>query len=462
MEPDDVRPLTPQGQRQADGWARRLAGEPVTRLLSSPARRCTDTLHPLAKQTGLPLEVDARLAEGADPEAARSWLLGMSGEVVVCSHGDVVPALVAGWPAERPGPGSAAGRVRCRKGDGWQIQLDGSEWTVVYEPQIASAPDDEPLSDAARVGVLDLGSTSFHLLVADVDSTGGITRVGRERVMLRLGALLADHGVIPAPAFARAVETVAALRADAEEAGAQLLIAVATAALREARNGAELVVELERALGVPVRRISGAQEARLVLGALFARLGEGPEPMLALDLGGGSLELALGESGRALWQTSLPLGVVRLLTELGPAPDPLGAEFVAKLRKRVASALAPHRQRLRPPAHARAVATGGTLRALVRLLHTGDGAPSRELLGVEQLGALAEHLAGLPHDRRLALPRMSRRRVDLLPVGALILSTVCRELGIRRVEPCDWGLREGVLLDHLRAGPAEPESREKE
>jgi exopolyphosphatase/guanosine-5'-triphosphate,3'-diphosphate pyrophosphatase len=155
-------------------------------------------------------------------------------------------------------------------------------------------------SDAKlRVAVLDLGSTSFHLLVADASPTGRIERVVRQRVMLRLGATIAAEGEIPKAIAARAVESARELQGLAEAHGAERLIPVATAALRDARNGAALASSIARELGTKVRVLSGLEEARLIFGAFRRRVPLGDAAALGMDLGGGSLELAIGDARSA-------------------------------------------------------------------------------------------------------------------------------------------------------------------
>ena len=128
-------------------------------------------------------------------------------------------------------------------------------------------------SDAKlRVAVLDLGSTSFHLLVTDASPTGKIERVARRRSMLRLGATIAEEGAIPKPIASRAVEAARALRRVAEEHGVDRLLPVATAALRDASNGAPLTDSIAKALGTPVRLLSGLEEARLIFAAFRPRI----------------------------------------------------------------------------------------------------------------------------------------------------------------------------------------------
>ena len=203
-----------------------------------------------------------------------------------------------------------------------------------------------------RVAVLDLGSTSFHLLVADASPTGTIERVVRRRVMLRLGATIADEGAIPKPIASTAVESARALRRVAEEHGAERLLPVATAALRDASNGAPLAESIARALGTPVRVLSGIEEARLIFAAFRHRIPLRDAVALGMDLGGGSLELAIGDGFEVQWETTLPLGVTRLHGELAQH-DPLKRRERKQIEERVEESLAACRQggaRARPEA----------------------------------------------------------------------------------------------------------------
>jgi len=319
-------------------------------------------------------------------------------------------------------------------------------------------------SDAKlRVGVIDLGSTSFHLLVADASPTGRIERVVRRREMLRLGATIADAGIIPKAVASRAVDSARALRVLAEEHGAERLLPVATAALRDARNGAPLTDSIGRALGTPVRVLSGIEEARLIFAAFRQRLSLGDAIALGLDLGGGSLELAIGDGYDVHWETTLPLGVTRLHGELA-LHDPIKRREVKEIRRRVEECLEHGRDEVRVRAPKLPIASGGTARALARLIEErGGGRVVRGGLRVQraELSELADDLAESSHDERLRWRGIKRDRADLLPTGALILDTVMTCLGLRDLLICDWGLREGVILEALglvdgRGSPSRP------
>ena len=453
QEDDELRPLTPAGDLQSEAIATALTEEHPRRLISSPYVRCVQTLGPLARMTGLRIEQDARLAEGATLDGAALLLASLGDEPsVICGHGDLLPVLVAAVDAEGVKPSA----IDCEKGSFWRIESasEGRRRATYWLPRDSSGAPSAQVGGprARRLAVLDLGSSSFHLLVADTEPGGTIHRVGGERVMLRLGALISDGGKIPRSAADAAVDTVEQMRQDARDAGAERVIAVATAALRDASNSREVVQRLSDALGERVRLLPGEEEARLIFRAIGQRMKLGDERTLGIDLGGGSLEIAAGVRGEVRWERSLPIGSVRLHQELG-RNDPLTDAQQNAISERVRAALATLGERAQRFAPERAVAIGGTVRALYRLANGLDEDTHRIPLDASlrrsELDALVARLAGSSHAQRVRMRGMSARRADLLPTGALIVDEIFRALGLREVAVCDWGLREGVLLDAI-------------
>jgi len=190
-----------------------------------------------------------------------------------------------------------------------------------------------------RIAALDLGSNSFHLLVADVHPDGTFEAVTREKEMLRLGDEVAREGRISPPTADRAVASIRRLRQLAESVGAHEVIAKATSAIRTAANGSELVDRIEAETGVEVEVISGLEEARLIFAAVRASLVLEPAPALCIDIGGGSVEVMIGDAAGLRWATSLPLGVGRLTAELVQHDPPTKADRTA-LEERVRDVLA--------------------------------------------------------------------------------------------------------------------------
>jgi exopolyphosphatase/guanosine-5'-triphosphate,3'-diphosphate pyrophosphatase len=308
-----------------------------------------------------------------------------------------------------------------------------------------------PDPSSVRAAVLDLGSTSFTLLVADVTREGVIQPVVREKVMLRLGGVIAARNEIPSTTARRVVEVARELQRVAAQEKVEHFLPVATSALREARNGRKVAEKIGRAVGEPVRILEGEEEARLMFGAFQRRLALDHQPVVGLDLGGGSLELAVGCGRRIDAETTLPLGAVRLHSEFVRS-DPMRPREVRRIRKRVRQALTPRREALLRRGPGRIVAAGGTARTLARMLAAQRGERSfcqamPLTLKSDELHALGKHLLRSKLGERRAMPGMRRRRADLLPTGALVILGVAELLEIEDFTFCDWGLREGVLLD---------------
>lgn len=309
-----------------------------------------------------------------------------------------------------------------------------------------------------RAAVWDLGSSSFHLLVCDHTPPARLEVVLRRRALLNLGASVGAHGSIPAQRASSALAAAKRLHDALQKVGADVVVALATAALRDAANGPEVVARLERVLDTSVRVLDGPEEARLCFVGQQAGVWSSGAPTLGVDLGGGSFEVAIGRFGHVDYAMSAPVGATRLLGEL-PAQERLDGGARREIEDRTRDALVPVVEALSgyPGTAKRAVVSGGTARALARLAtaHTrrGDAVDSSEVNQVElpagQVDELATRLARMTLEERLAMPGMPARRAPMLPIGAAILSALAAELGVERFVVSVWGLREGALLDAL-------------
>lgn len=306
-----------------------------------------------------------------------------------------------------------------------------------------------------RCAVLDLGSTSFQLLVTDAEPDGSLTHVLRDRVILNLGAEVAATGRVPDGLLDRALDTVSRFRDIAERSGAVELWPVATAAFREAANQPWLSKALRGALGVPVRILAGDEEVLCTVWGIRASVALSPEPWIAFDLGGGSLEIAVVDESGIRWSDSFALGAARLSRTM-VHHDPMSRGERRDLRRLVKDLLGPAVDAARPPDDPTCIIAGGTAGALARLLAAGRWADPPTSLNqfdvtTEALGDLSRTLCAAPLDERLALPGIDERRADLLPAGSVVLATALDLFGARHAVHSEWGLREGVVLRQLEA-----------
>lgn len=448
---DGLRPLSEKGRAQALAVAASLGSvrdRAPARIVSAPALRCQQSVAPLAETLGVEVEVDERLAKGESAARALELFERDDDErpLLLCTHSDVIGGVLTALELVDSEP-------ECRKGAFWILEGTPSPRSARYfEPGHRPPKEEGPASAAesatVRAAALDMGSTSFHLLIADVSPAGEIVPVVRDKVMLRIGAVVKKGAAIPEEICERAVEVAADLHALAKREKVEHFIPVATAALRDASNGQQIAARLSAVLSTPVRILSGEQEARVIFRAFQARYELDDFAVLGADLGGGSLELVVGNRAGVMDEVTLPLGVVRLHGEM-VTNDPIGKSEVKALRRRVRDELAPVKERLtRNVGQGHCIAAGGTARALSRLVDASPGEPAAEL-SAEQLADLRDRLIVSSHAERLAMRGMRKGRADLVPTGAIILDTLVAEFALSGLRICDWGLREGVLLDAL-------------
>jgi exopolyphosphatase / guanosine-5'-triphosphate,3'-diphosphate pyrophosphatase len=308
-----------------------------------------------------------------------------------------------------------------------------------------------------RIAALDLGSNSFHLLVADVHVDGTFSAVAREKEMLRLGDDVARHGRIPPATVERAVAAVRRLVQLADALGAREVIAKATSAIRSAANGSDVVDQLEAATRIDIEVISGIEEARLIFAAVRASVVIDPGPALGLDIGGGSVEVMIGDASGLRWATSLPLGVGRLTAEC-VRDDPPSKSDRKRLDERVRAGLEPLVDEVRQRSPCMAIGTSGTLNDLVRMavaLETGEHEmpPSTNALyaSAAALGALHDRIMKAKSADRRRMPGLEeQRRAELLPAGSTLLATALELFDLDGLTASDWAMREGIVLDAVR------------
>jgi len=238
----------------------------------------------------------------------------------------------------------------------------------------------------------------------------------------------------------------------AEDKGVEDLIAFATSAVREAKNGEEVLARIRDQTGAQITVMTGTEEARLTFLAARRWFGWSSGRLLVIDIGGGSLEIASGPDEEPDAVASLPLGAGRLTRDWIPA-DPPAAQDVRRLRKHVRAQIGRETGGLLRhglPDHV--VGTSKTFRQLARI---AGAAPSAEgpfvkrTLRHADVAALAERLPKMSQAERARLPGVSASRVAQLPAGAIVADATLDLLGVDRLELCPWALREGVILRRL-------------
>ncbi len=307
-----------------------------------------------------------------------------------------------------------------------------------------------------RLGVLDVGSNTVHLLVVDAHQGARPVPAFSHIAELRLGDHLDAENRLTRECAVRLRDFVTDALRIAEDKGVQELLAFATSAVRDAANGDELLAWIREETQVDIKVLPGADESRLTFLAARRWFGWSSGRLLMLDIGGGSLEIASGVDEEPGVAVSLPLGAGRL-TRDWLAGDPPSGDEVRQLRKHVRAEIAGTAgavMRDGRPDHA--VATSKTFRQLARIAGaapSSEGAYVRRLLRHADVTALAERLPRTTVAERMKLPGVSRGRAPQLAAGAIVADAAMDLFGLPELEVCPWALREGVILRRLDALP---------
>ncbi|MFI1069293.1 Ppx/GppA family phosphatase [Streptomyces puniciscabiei] len=305
-----------------------------------------------------------------------------------------------------------------------------------------------------RVSVLDAGSNTVRLVIADVE--GGVPLpVHTVKWKLRLSEHVGADGSIAEEAVERLVKAVAAAGATARRWHASGPLAFATAVVRGAPNRQEVVRRVAAGTGVPLCVLPGETEAELTFLAARRWLGWHAGPLAVLDIGGGSLEVAFGRGRLPDFAASLPLGARRLTQEYLAVRDPPGPEELKELRRRIRHELRDVASRIRWERPRTAAVTSRTFQQLGRLCGAAPGRHGpfvhREMRG-RDLREAVRTLAALPAAERAQLPGISAPRAAQSLAGAVVGHTALKLMGLRGAVVCPWAIREGVLLRHIEDG----------
>ena len=307
-----------------------------------------------------------------------------------------------------------------------------------------------------RLGVLDVGSNTVHLIVVDAHQGAHPTPMHDDRWPLRLAEQIGDDGLLSKVGEKALLHAVQQACDQAEKQGCEDFMALVTSAIREAVNGLEVLDRVRQRTGVELQVLSGEDEARLTVLAVRRWFGWSAGKLLVLDIGGGSLELAAGVDEDPDVALSLPLGAGRMTRRYlpeardGGRPD-LGA--LAKLDAHATELITPAAKKLRAVGRPDLVAaTSKTFRTLARLTGAAPYSAGLQMprqLTREGLGQLTGFVSRIESAALAELPGVSPDRAHQVPAGAAVAAAAMRLLDVPCVRICPWALREGVILRRL-------------
>ncbi|MDF1503263.1 Ppx/GppA phosphatase family protein [Roseisolibacter sp. H3M3-2] len=325
--------------------------------------------------------------------------------------------------------------------------------------------------DALRIAAIDIGSNSIRQILADVSPDGTIQVVDEMKAMPRLGKGVDRSGALAVDSMADALSALARMATLARQMGADRIEAVATSAVRDAANGGAFLDRVREETGLRVRLLTGEEEARLSFRSALAHFELGAGRTVVMDIGGGSLELALAADGLLDRLESFPFGAIRA-TEQFLAELPRGGakveDALRQLRRAVRWAV---RDRLptKEWRGARVIGSGGTFTNLAGLVHARAGLQAARtrhgtVVTRPELTRALDHLATLTPEERAAVPGLNPARADIIVAGFAVAAEVMSVFEARELQVSGYGIREGLLLEAAAVTPtiADPgEARER-
>jgi exopolyphosphatase/guanosine-5'-triphosphate,3'-diphosphate pyrophosphatase len=312
-----------------------------------------------------------------------------------------------------------------------------------------------------KLAAIDIGTNSVHIVVVEATGRGSFEVIDREKRMVKLGAgLWTTHRLSPR-AFSDGLEVLRRYYKLAESRGVDEILAVATSATREAENGTEFLDAIFRETGLMPRVISGMEEARLIFLAARHAVDLDGSRACVIDIGGGSVEVSVGDSDDVLLNQSLRLGVQRLLDRVG-SPRPLSERQRYELAGFIQGTAGEVMQRVRELGYGRVIGTSGTIRTLGEAAYLAAGRPPTRSLNAtvckkRDIADLVGRLCSLDEVRRTKLPGIAEGRADAIHLGGVLLLELLDLARADELTLCDASLREGVIIDYLeRHGTTSP------
>jgi exopolyphosphatase/guanosine-5'-triphosphate,3'-diphosphate pyrophosphatase len=305
-----------------------------------------------------------------------------------------------------------------------------------------------------KIAAIDLGSNSLHMVIVEVGAKGAFRVVDREADMVRLGSGSLNSGRLSDLVMDRTLATLKAYRRLAQSHKVEEVIAVATSAIREAENGDDFLDRMGRKTGIWTRAISGEEEARLDYLAALNSIHLDGARALVIDIGGGSMQLALGRGKRVSLAASEKLGVLRM-TERFVQSDPISSRDEKRLRDHVRETIAAHVKRIKEFGPAVVVGTSGTILALGRLAYEAETGQKPESLhhltiSAEAVKGIKEKLRRTDLRGRLKISGLDERRADIIVAGAIVLDELLSGIKVEKLVLSEWALREGILLEFIQ------------
>lgn len=305
-----------------------------------------------------------------------------------------------------------------------------------------------------RVAVIDLGTNTFNLLIAETNSEGGFVTIFNEKLPVRLGEGGINSGIIVPDAYMRGLEAMDTYAEAIRQWRVDKKMAFATSAMRNAANGEQFVHDVFHRCGIKINIISGDEEAQFIYEGVCKAIDFHEQNSLIMDIGGGSTEFIIANKGGLLWKQSFEIGASRLLQRFTPS-DPIKQDEINELIKFLEFALAPLCEAVKDYPVYELVGASGSFDSLAEMIlsryYSGEEFSGTEFVfDLGQAEVIHKQLLSSTREQRLQIKGLVAMRVDMIVISAILVEYIIREFGIEHMRMSSYALKEGVLQKFLR------------
>lgn len=306
-----------------------------------------------------------------------------------------------------------------------------------------------------RVAVIDLGTNTFNLLIAETKSEEqGFVTIYNEKLPVRLGEGGINSGVIVPAAYQRGLEAMDTYAEAIRQWRVDKKLAFATSAMRNASNGQQFADDVFHRCGIKINIISGDQEAEYIYEGVKQAIDFHEYNSLIMDIGGGSTEFIIANKNGLVWKQSFEIGAARLLQRFSPS-DPITKEETDEMIKFLEFALGPLRDAVAEYTVQELVGASGSFDSLAEMIlarfYAGEEFEGTEFVfDLGQAEVIHKQLLSSTREQRLQIKGLVAMRVDMIVISAILVEYIIRELGIQSMRMSSYALKEGVLQQFLK------------
>ncbi len=298
-----------------------------------------------------------------------------------------------------------------------------------------------------KVAVIDIGTNTFHLLIVESINQNGFTEVYRERLFINL----AENGIqtIGSAPYKRALNAMLHFSEVISEHEVTNVTALGTAALRTASNGPQLITDIKEKTDIQIQAITGDEEARLICQGTRLAVPMTEEPVLIMDIGGGSVEFIIANNTKQFWAQSFPVGVAVLFNQFHKS-DPISKEEVSTLTGFLTETLSPLIEQLDKYNFQALVGASGTFDVLENILVNEKQSPDYSSIQTVDFKTVLDQWQYTNLEERLAHVDIPNNRAELIVVAFILIDYITQLTGIETIWISRFAMKEGIIVDHLK------------